>query len=107
MVTLRGEEAITMLKRLFIAIDNNIKRKQISENSFSFGVKEYIEIPGTEYQRDIGIMGFDTSVTFTRAGKRVARKKIKTGRIPSKQNIPKEEIIQFLKDKFNLEVTGK
>ena len=48
-----------MIKRCLLAINNTIKRKQVSENNFSFGVKEYIEIPGVEYQRDIGILGFD------------------------------------------------
>ena len=69
-----------ILKRLLSSLDNTLKKSQVAENGFSFGVKEYIEIPGVEYQRDIGIMGFDVSVAFARAGKRVARKKIKIGR---------------------------
>jgi len=100
-VTLRGKDAEEMLKRLLQAVENKLKKKQISENSFSFGIKEYIEIPGVEYQRDIGIIGFDVSVTFTRAGKRVARRKIKKGRLPKKQNVSEEEIIKFMKEKFN------
>ena len=107
LITLRGKQGEELLKRLFVTIDNKISKKQISENSFSFGIKEYIEIPGMQYQRDIGIMGFDVSVAFARAGKRVARKKIKTGRIPKKQNVSEEEIIEYLKNKFKLEVVGK
>ncbi len=104
MVTLRGKKAEELLRRLFATIDNKIKRKQISENSFSFGIKEYIEIPGMTYQRDVGIMGFDVSVSFYRAGKRVSRKKIKAGKLPKKQRISEEEIAEFLASKFNLEV---
>jgi large subunit ribosomal protein L5 len=104
MVTLRGEEASEMLKRLFVAVDHILKRKQFSENSFSFGVHEYIEIPGIQYQRDIGIMGFDISVTFVRPGKRVVRKKLKQGRLPKKQHIPKEEITKFMEDNYKIKL---
>jgi len=98
-VTLRREYE-ELLKRLLATIDNTLKKKQISENNFSFGVKEYIEIPGIEYQRDIGIMGFDVTIVFKRAGRRVSLKKIKRGKIPKRQVISKEEIINFMENKF-------
>ena len=88
------------LKKMLTAIDNTLKKSQISENNFSFGIKEYIEIPGVEYQRDIGIIGLDVTVVFKRSGKRVGLKKIKRGRIPKKQHISKNEIIKFMEDKF-------
>ncbi len=99
-VTLRGKPAIALLNRLLSAIDNKIKKKQVSENHFSFGVKEYIEIPGIEYQRDIGIRGFNITVVFARAGLRVKRKKIKRGTVPKKQFISKEEIMKFMEGEF-------
>lgn len=89
-----------LLKKLLAAIDNQLKPTQISENNFSFGIKEYIEIPGMEYQRDIGIMGFDVTVVFKRAGRRVGIKKIKRGKIPSRQTITPEEIIKYMEEKF-------
>jgi len=92
-----------LLKNLLATIDNVLKKKQISENNFSFGIKEYIEIPGVEYQRDIGIMGFDVTVVFKRTGRRIKLKKIKGGRIPKRQRISKEEIIKFMGDKFETE----
>lgn len=99
-VTLRkGMDEI--LKKMLSTIDNRLKRKQMSENNFSFGVKEYIEIPGIEYQRDIGIMGFDVTVVFKRAGRRVSLRKVKRGRIPRRQVISREEIIKFMEDRFN------
>ena len=88
------------LKKMLIAIDNTLKKSQISENNFSFGIKEYIEIPGVEYQREIGIIGLDVTVVFKRAGKRVRLKKIKRGKIPKKQHISKNEIIKFMENKF-------
>ena len=88
------------LKKFLIAADNVLKKKQISNNNFSFGVKEYIEIPGMEYDRDIGIMGFDVTVVFKRAGRRVRLRKIKKGKIPKRQVIKPEEIIKYMEEKY-------
>jgi large subunit ribosomal protein L5 len=99
MVTIR-KDSEKILKKMLAAIDNKIKKKQISENNFSFGIEEYIEVPGMEYQRDIGIMGFDITVVFKRTGRRVKLKKIKRGKIPKRQNIGRGEIIKFMEDKF-------
>jgi len=92
-----------LLKRMLATVDNKVRKKQISENNFSFGIKEYIEIPGIEYQRDIGIRGFDVTVVFKRAGKRVNLRKMKKGKIPERQMISKEEIIKFMEEKFQVE----
>ncbi len=103
-VTLR-ENIKETLKRMLTAIENKLRKKQISENNFSFGIKEYIEIPGVEYQRDMGIMGLDVTVVFKRAGRRVKLKKIKRGKTPARQRINKEEIIKFMEDNFQTEFT--
>lgn len=94
-----------ILRKILAAEDNTFKKKQLSENNFSFGVKEYIEIPGMEYQRDIGIMGFDVTIVFKRAGRRVKLKKIKRGKTPKRQAISKEEIIKFMEDNFQTRFT--
>ena len=99
-VTLR-KDVDGILRKLLSSIDNTLKRDQIAENGFSFGIKEYIEIPGTEYQRDIGIMGLDVTIVFKRTGKRIILKKIKRGRIPKRHRINREEIIKFMEEKFN------
>ena len=53
-----------------------------------------------EYQRDIGIMGFDVTVVFKRTGRRVGIRKIKTGKISKRQVISKQEIIKFMEENF-------
>ena len=98
-VTLR-KNTEEIIRRMLATKDNTLRKSQISDNSFSFGVKEYIEIPGVEYQRDIGIRGFDVTLTFKRAGKRVKIKKVKRGKVPKRNEIGKEEIIKFMEDKF-------
>ncbi len=103
-VTLREKEAKEILKRLLGAIDNKLRTNQIHDNAFSFGIKEYIEIPEVEYQREIGIRGLNVTVVFIRAGARVGRRKIKQGKIPKKQHVKQEEIITFMEDNFGTEV---
>ncbi|MSS75234.1 50S ribosomal protein L5 [Candidatus Pacearchaeota archaeon] len=99
-VTIRNEDAVVLLKRLLSAIDNKLKKKSISDNHFSFGIKEYIEIPGMEYQRDIGIRGLNATVTFARPGLRVQLKKIKGSKVAKVQYVTQDEIIQFMTEGF-------
>ncbi len=98
-VTIR-KNAEEILKRVLATKDNILKKKQMSENNFSFGVEEYIEIPGIEYHRDIGIRGFDVTVVFKRTGRRVKLRKAKKGRIPKRQVISKKEIMKFMEENF-------
>ena len=105
-VTLRGEDALNMIKKLLPAIDNTLKEKQIQDNCFSFGIHEYIEIPGVEYIREVGIMGFEVSVVFSRAGKSVERKKVKRGK-SRRLTVSRKEIENYLVNKFKTEILRK
>lgn len=99
-VTIR-EDIDSVLKRMLSSVDNTLKSSQVGENGFSFGIKEYIEIPGIEYQREIGIMGLDVTVVFKRTGKRILLRRVKKGKIPKRHHVHKEEIIKFMEEKFN------
>jgi len=101
-VTIR-KDTNDILKRMLTAIENKLRRKQISVNNFSFGIKEYIEIPGMDYQRDIGVIGLDVTVVFKRAGRRVGLRKIKRGKVSPRQKIEREEIIKFMEENFQTE----
>jgi large subunit ribosomal protein L5 len=104
-VTLRDKERIMdLLRRFFASFDNELSRKQITENQLCFGVKEYIEVPGLEYNRDIGILGFEVMLVFKRKGKSVKLRKIKKGTYPKKQGVTKEEITDFLIKNFGVEI---
>lgn len=102
-VTIR-ENADELLKKLLEA-----KEKLLSEGNFDdtgnvcFGVKEYIDVPGQEYDPHIGIMGFDVCVSLERRGYRVKRKKI-ASRIGKKHKITKEDAIEFMKKEFDIRV---
>ena len=100
-VTLRNKQEIyELIRKLLGAIANTLYDDQISPNHFSFGISEYIDIPGIEYQRDIGIRGLNVTMVFSRAGLRIKLKKIKSAKLPVKQNVSKEEIIKFMEDNF-------
>ena len=102
-VTVRGNKALELLNRLFAGVVS-LSRKQFSDGYLSFGIKEYIEIPSIPYQRDIGIIGFDVVVNLIRAGRRVANRKLKKASVGRNQKISKEETIEFMKNKFNLNI---
>ena len=104
-VTLRGNTALEMLRRLLGAVENTLSRKQVADNHLSFGIHEYIEIPEMEYQRDIGIRGFNTDIVFVRPGMRVKRKKLKAGHIPRRQYITRDEIIKYMEERFKTKFT--
>ncbi len=107
-VTLRDKEQISkLLREFFAALDNTLAMKQITKNQVSFGIHEYIEVPGLEYDRDIGISGFEASVVFKRKGKRVKMRKVKKGRFPGKQDVTREEVRDFLIKNFEVEVEEK
>ncbi len=104
-ITLRNKDEINnLLKRFFSSFDNRISERQITENQVCFGINEYIEVPGFDYEREIGILGFEVMIVFKRKGKRVKMRKIKKGKYPKKQEVTKEEIIDFLTKHFGLEV---
>jgi large subunit ribosomal protein L5 len=98
--TVRGKAALELLTRLLGAVDNKISKKSVADNHFSFGIEEYIEIPGMEYQRDIGVRGLNVTIDFVRAGMRVQKKKIKRSHVPKRQHVSKEEVIKFMEAQF-------
>jgi len=105
-VTLRGKDAEKMLTRVLPAIGKSLKAKQIRPNFLSFGIHEYIEIPGMEYIREVGIMGFEVTVVFSRAGKRVEQKKVRSGKV-RKMVVSSEEIEKLMQEKFKTKIVRK
>ena len=103
-VTLRGKEAEELLKRLFKAVDK-IKMSQFdNDGNLSFGIKEYIHIPGVKYDPHIGIYGMDVCVTLERPGYRVKRRRYLNRKIGKKHKITKEEAAKFFEEKFGVKV---
>jgi large subunit ribosomal protein L5 len=105
MVTLRKKPAEEFLKKALVAVENKLNKRQFDvEGNFSFGIKEYIDIAGVKYLHEIGMMGLDVTVTLERAGFRVKKRRIQQRKIPAKHKINKEEAINWLKNKFGVEI---
>ncbi|MDI6819370.1 MAG: 50S ribosomal protein L5 [Candidatus Hodarchaeaceae archaeon] len=104
-VTLRGEPAATLLKRLLEAVEKRLKRDSFDNGrNFSFGIKEHIDIPGVEYDPEIGIFGMDVCVTLCRPGYRIKHRRRQTRKIPPVHRITGEEAINFISQKFGVQV---
>nr|AJS11979.1 50S ribosomal protein L5P [uncultured archaeon] len=105
-LTLRKARALDLLKRLLEAKDNTLYVSNVdNEGNVSFGINEYIDIPGVKYNPDIGIMGLQVCITLKRSGFRIKHRAIKRCIIPRKHRIKKEEAIDFLKNTFNLKMS--
>jgi large subunit ribosomal protein L5 len=84
-VTLRGKEALALLKRALEAVDFSVNGRSFDrKGNFAFGVHEYIDFPGVKYDPKIGILGFDVCVTLKRRGDRVLRRR----RAPARRIAP-------------------
>ncbi|MEM7821234.1 MAG: 50S ribosomal protein L5 [Candidatus Aenigmatarchaeota archaeon] len=104
MVTLRKGEAFNFLKNALKAVDNKLNKSQFNDGNFSFGIKEYINIPNIKYRHDIGMLGLDVCVSLERPGFRVERRKIERRKIERRHRISKEETINWVKNEFGVEV---
>jgi len=104
-VTLRGEAADKFLKRAL-----NIREYRIPAYSFdkegnmSFGISDYTDFDGMKYDPEIGIFGMDVSVVLRRAGNRITQRSIAPRKIPKNHRIQRDEAVQFMVSKYNVEV---
>lgn len=105
-VTIRGKKASALLKTLFQAVENKLKPTQFDDNgNFSFGVAEYINIPGIKYDPDIGIVGFDVAVTLARPGFRIKKRKIRAKKIGKRHRITQQDAMEWAKSELGAKIT--
>ena len=102
-ITLR-KNTESFLKRLLEAKENRLRAGNFdSTGNFSFGIREYIDVPNMEYDPKIGVLGFDVCVTLERPGYRVKRKRLPR-RLGKGHVIKKEEAIEFAAQKFGIKI---
>ena len=96
---------VELLKRLLVAKDNKLKIKNFDLNgNFSFGIAEYIDIEGLEYDPDLKILGLEVAVTLERAGFSVKKRRINPKPLGKSHKISKQEAIDFAKSALGVEV---
>ena len=104
-ITLRKKKADEILERFLEAKDKVLSENQFDSNgNLSFGIAEYIDIPGVKYDPKIGIMGLQICVTIERPGFRIKRRFSKTVQIHPRHKVTKSEAIEFIKNKFKVTI---
>ncbi len=104
-LTLRKQKAVEILKRLLQAKDFTLAPTYFDNaGNISFGIHEYIDIPGATYDPKIGVLGLQVCVTLEKPGFRIKRRKIQQKTIPKNHTITKEEAMTFMQKAFNVKV---
>ena len=104
-VTVRGNDAAELLKKLLVAIDNQIVERAFdNEGNVSFGIKEHIDIPGIKYDPKIGILGLEVSVTLGRPGFNIKLRSSHKAKIGKNHRIRKNDAIKFLTEELGVKI---
>ncbi len=104
-VTLRGTSAEAFLKSALEIRNNRLPGYSFDpRGNFSFGIQDYTDFPGMKYDPEIGVFGMDVSVSLMRPGWRVSRRASRARPIPRRHRVSRDDGIQFMKDRFKLEV---
>ncbi len=104
-VTVRGQDARDLLKRLLDAKANQINGKSFDNfGNFSFGIKEHIDIPGVKYDPQVGILGLGISVTLTRPGYGIRRRSKHKASVGKSHTIKSQEAKDYLVKEFGVTI---
>ena len=96
-----------LIKRLLKAKGNKLKSSNFdNQGNLSFGLEEYILIPGLNYNPDWGIIGMDVCIRLARPGFSISRKSPKR-KIGKSHRITPDEAKQFMKETFGVEIEGE
>lgn len=104
-VTLRKKPAEDFLVKSIGAVENKVRMGQIdNDGNLNLGIREYIDLPGVKYSHEVGMLGLGVSATLERAGFRVKRRRIKQTIIPKKHKLNKEEVANWLSQRFGVNI---
>ena len=104
-VTVRGDDATKLLKKLLVAKDNQVKDSAFdNEGNLSFGIKEHIDIPEIKYDPKIGILGLEVSVTLGRPGFNIKLRSLHKSKIGKNHRIRKNDAIKFLTEELGVKI---
>jgi large subunit ribosomal protein L5 len=103
--TMRGKKAEAFIQKAFWVKNNRMAAYSFDkEGNFSIGIPDYTDFEGQKYDPEIGVFGMDICVTLTRPGRRVTRRRRAPGVIPRNHRVSKTEGIEFVRNKFKIEV---
>ena len=97
-VTVR-KDTEKLLHRLLAAKEFTLPESNFDEcGNFSFGIPEYVDIEGLEYDPDLKILGLEVAVTIERPGYRIKRRKIRPQTVGKSHQVTKQEGITFVRN---------
>merc|ERR1712226_1798118 len=100
-VTVRGERAEEILENGLKVKEYELKRRNFAQNgSFGFGISEHIDL-GIKYDPSTGIYGMDFYVHLSRPGMRVAKRKLRRGKVGFSHRLKQEEGIKWFQTKYD------
>ena len=104
-VTVRGDDANKLIKKLLVAKDNQVKESAFDdEGNLSFGIKEHIDIPEIKYDPKIGILGLEVSIALTRPGFNIKLRSLRKAKVGKNHRIRKNDTIKFLTEEFEVKI---
>jgi len=105
MLTLRKTKASEVLKRMLEAKEFTLKNSCFDANgNVSFGIAEYIDIPGVKYDPKMGVIGLQVCVTLEKPGFRIKKRKLLARKVNRSHRISKEESQEFMKKNFGVKI---
>jgi large subunit ribosomal protein L5 len=104
-VTLRGKDAEKFLIKALKTRENKMADYSFDdEGNLSFGIPDHTLFADQKYDPKIGIFGMDINITMEKQGYRIKHRRIKRRRIPHRHRVKREETMEFISEKFNVEV---
>ena len=104
-VTIRGDDAVALLKRLLEAKGNTVNGRAFDNvGNYSFGINEHIDIPDVKYDPQVGILGLGISVTLTRPGYSIRKRSKLKASVGKKHIITNQEAKDYLAKEYGVTI---
>jgi len=104
-VTIRGSDAVALLKRLLEAKGNEIKGTSFDNfGNMSFGIQEHIDIPEIKYDPKIGILGLEVAVSLVRPGFNIRVRSRHKASVGKSHRITQDDAKSFFSNEFGTKV---
>ena len=104
-VTIRGDDAVVLLKRLLEAKGNTVNGKSFDNfGNYSFGINEHIDIPDVKYDPQIGILGLGISITLARPGYSIRKRSKHKASVGKTHVITNQESKDYLVKEYGVTI---
>ncbi len=105
MVTLRRNKAREFLQKALAAVGYKVREENFDQHgNLAFGIREHLDIPGTKYNPELGVIGMDIIVHVSRPGRRIMLRRRARSKIGKNHLVSKEESIRFFQEEFGVKI---